>query len=51
MNKKDEITNTNTSGSSSQRKEPLESLYLANAIYVTNLTPGIKRRDVDRICK
>ena len=51
MNKKEEVTNTNTSGSSSQSKEPLESLYLANTIYVTNLTPGIKKRDVDRICK
>ena len=40
-----------TSGNSSRSNHTLESLYMANAIYVTNLTPGIKRRDVERICK
>ena len=39
-----------TSGSSSQSKDPLESLYLANAIYVNNLSPGIKRSDLNRFC-
>ena len=51
MNKRDKITNSSTSDSSSQIKKPSKSLYLAKAIYLTNLIPGMKRRDVDRICK
>ena len=51
MNKRNKITNSSTSDNSSQSKEPSKSLYLAEAIYVTNLILGMKRRDVDRICK
>jgi RNA recognition motif-containing protein len=41
---------TSSSGNSSQSKDPLESLYMKNAIYVTNLTPGLKWSDLARFC-
>ena len=51
MNKRETVTNSSTSDSSFQIKEPSKSLGLTKAIYLTNLIPGMTRHDVDRICK
>ena len=44
------IPSTSSSGNSSKIQDPLKSLYMMNAIYVDNLTPGIQRSDLARFC-
>ena len=41
---------TSSSGNSSKIQDPLKSLYMMNAIYVDNLTPGLKWSDLARFC-
>ena len=45
------IPSTSSAGNSSQGHDPLDSLYMTNAIYVDNLAPGIQRSDLARFCK
>ena len=44
------IPSTSSSGNSSKIQDPLKSLYMMNAIYVDNLTPGLKWSDLARFC-
>ena len=44
------IPSTSSSGNSYLNQDPLESLYMKNAIYVNNLTPGLKWSDLSRFC-
>ena len=44
------MPSTSSFGNLSQNQDPLESLYMKNAIYVTNLRPGLKWSDLSRFC-
>ena len=44
------IPSTSSSGNSYLNQDPLESLYMKNAIYVNNLPPGLQWSDLSRFC-
>ena len=51
MNTRNAITNSSIPNSSSQPKQPSKSFHLVKPIYLMNLIPGMKIRDVNKICK